>query len=164
MRIAVISDTHIPRRARDLPRGAWDVIATCAEIIHAGDVVDRAFLERLGAAAPLHVVRGNNDRSLQDLPESLTLTRGDVTIAIIHDPGPSRGRRERLRRAFSTRVVVFGHSHVPVVDDDGDLLLLNPGSPTDRRSQPRFTMAVLTVANGEVDATLVDLGLERARS
>jgi hypothetical protein len=59
-------------------------------------------------------------------------------------------------------VVVFGHSHIPVVDDDGDLLMLNPGSPTDRRRMPTFTLATLDLEDGAVAARLVDLGLEHA--
>jgi predicted phosphodiesterase len=61
-------------------------------------------------------------------------------------------------------VVVFGHSHVPVAEDDGELLLLNPGSPTDRRRMPSFTLAVLTLGRRGVDAEIVDLGQERATS
>ncbi len=86
-----------------------------------------------------------------------------MRVGVIHDSGPSSGRRERLRRRWpDVRVAVFGHSHIPVCEDDGDLLLLNPGSPTDRRAMPTFTMAVMTLRRGEVEAAIVDLGLERA--
>jgi predicted phosphodiesterase len=84
---------------------------------------------------------------------------------MVHDAGAAAGRRARLRRWFPTaRVAVFGHSHVPVVEDDGGLLLLNPGSPTDRRRMPTFTLAVLTLEGGHAAAELVDLGQERATS
>lgn len=160
--VAVLGDTHLPRRARDLPPGAWRVIASADLVIHTGDVTEAPLLERIAALRPLHAVRGNNDVALHCLPEELVLTVADVTVAVVHDSGPSRQRRQRLRGRWpDARVVVFGHSHVPVCDDDGVLLLLNPGSPTDRRRMPRFTMALLHVARTAVAAEIVDLGLER---
>jgi uncharacterized protein len=65
---------------------------------------------------------------------------------MIHDSGPKKGRRTRMRRRFpEARVVVFGHSHMPLLEDEDGLLLLNPGSPTDRRRQPEHTFALLRV-------------------
>lgn len=162
-RVAVISDTHMPRRARDLPAGAWRLIDSASLVIHAGDVTERSVLERITAHRPVHAVRGNNDLALPDLPDTLWLDIGGVGVAVVHDSGARIGRRERLARAFpDARVVVFGHSHVPCCEDDGRLLLLNPGSPTDRRSTPTFTMAILELGDGNARAELVDLGLERA--
>jgi uncharacterized protein len=109
-------------------------------------------------------VLGNNDLPLRGLlPEQLHLDIDGTAVAVVHDSGPTEGRRKRLRRLFpDARAVIFGHSHTPVCDDDGGLLLLNPGSPTDRRRQPRFTMATLDCGAGRCAARLVDLGLERA--
>lgn len=165
MRVAVIADTHIPGRARDLPPQAWRAVEAADAVIHAGDVVTPWLLDRLRARSPqVHAVLGNNDTPLRGvLPERLQLDLGGVPVAVVHDSGPAQGRRARLRRMFpQARVVVFGHSHIPICDDDGDLLLLNPGSPTDRRSQPRFTMAALDCNAGQCTAAIVDLGLERA--
>ena len=68
---------------------------------------------------------------------------------MLHDPGPERGRRERLRARFpGARVVCFGHSHLPVCDDRDGLLLLNPGSPTERRRAPWHSYAELTIGPG----------------
>ena len=162
-RVAVLGDTHIPRRARDLPTSAWLLIESSDVVIHTGDVTDGALLERISERRPLHAVRGNNDLQLDELPEHLVLDIDDVRIAVVHDSGPARGRRERLHARWpDARVVAFGHSHIPWCEDDGDLLLLNPGSPTDRRSMPMFTMAVMTVTAGSAQAEIVDLGLERA--
>lgn len=163
--IAVIADTHIPRRARDLPASAWRELERAALVIHAGDLTAPDFLERLrGRSRRLIAVRGNNDRELASLPEQAELTIAGVHIAVVHDSGAAAGRRRRLRALFPhARVIVFGHSHMPVLDDDSDLLLLNPGSPTDRRRMPSFTMASLTVRSGLIDeARILDLGLERA--
>jgi putative phosphoesterase len=166
MRLAVLADTHIPRRARDLPPGAWRVVETADAVLHAGDVVDTALLAALGRERPVWAVLGNNDLPLRGiLPERLELDLDGVPVAMVHDTGPAAGRRARLRRWFpDARVVVFGHSHIPVVEDDGALLLLNPGSPTDRRRMPTFTLAVLTLEAGRPHAELVDLGQERATS
>jgi putative phosphoesterase len=166
MRLAVLADTHIPRRARDLPPSAWRVVEAADAVLHAGDVVEPALLEELGRHRPVWAVLGNNDHVLRGvLPERLELDLEGVPLAMVHDSGPATGRRARLRKWFpGARVVVFGHSHIPVVEDDGELLLLNPGSPTDRRRMPGFTIAVLTLDAGRPRAELVDLGQERATS
>jgi putative phosphoesterase len=111
-------------------------------------------------------VLGNNDHGLRGvLPERLELQLEGVPLAMVHDSGAATGRRTRLRRWFpAARVVVFGHSHIPVADDDGTLLLLNPGSPTDRRRMPGYTVALLTLDAGQVTAEIVDLGQARATS
>jgi uncharacterized protein len=165
MRIAVIADTHIPGRARDLPPTAWRIIDSADAVIHAGDVITPWLLERLRArSSRVHAVLGNNDLPLRSvLPEELHLHLDGVAVAVVHESGASEGRRARMRKRFPhARVVIFGHSHTPVCDDDGVLLLLNPGSPTDRRRQPHFTMATLECSDGRCTAQLVDLGLERA--
>ncbi|GAC1344603.1 MAG: hypothetical protein NVSMB29_18330 [Candidatus Dormibacteria bacterium] len=133
-------------------------------MIHAGDVVNDSLLDRLEAERPLHVVRGNTDAGVRrPMPGRLVLHFQGVEVGVIHDSGPSRGRRARLRAVFpSARVVVYGHSHIPTLDDDGDLLLLNPGSPTDRRRMPSFTLAVLGIAGRGGRARRVDRGLDRA--
>jgi predicted phosphodiesterase len=77
---------------------------------------------------------------------------------MIHDSGPRRGRRARARRRFpDARVLVFGHSHIPFLEDEDGLMLLNPGSPTDRRRQPRHTFALLRAEEGEVWAEILPL-------
>lgn len=165
VRVAVIADTHVPRRAHDLPATAWRHIEQAGVLIHAGDITAPAFLGRLQRGVRrLIVVRGNNDHELSDLGERADATLGGVPMAVVHDAAAPTGRRTRLRAMFPhARVIVFGHSHIPVLDDDGDLLLLNPGSPTDRRRMPSFTMASLTLHAGVIEeARIVDLGLERA--
>ena len=159
MRLAVIADTHVPARARDLPAAAWAIIDGADAVLHAGDIVEPALLDRLRERAPVWAVLGNNDRAFGDtLPERLELELGGVPLAMVHDSGEARDRRARLRRWFpAARVVVFGHSHIPVVEDDGDLLLLNPGSPTDRRRMPSFTLAILTLEPGRPRAEIVEL-------
>jgi putative phosphoesterase len=77
---------------------------------------------------------------------------------MIHDSGRKEGRRRRLKKRFpDARVVVFGHSHVPFLEDEDGLLLLNPGSPTDKRRQPRHTFALLRVEQGRARAEILTL-------
>jgi putative phosphoesterase len=120
--------------------------------------MDPAFLEGLAAYAPVMAVRGNLDPQDLDLPESLEFELAGVRVAMIHDSGPKKGRRSRVRRRFpEARVVVFGHSHIPWLEDEDGLLLLNPGSPTDKRRQPEHTFALLRVEGGEVTAEILAL-------
>jgi uncharacterized protein len=127
-------------------------------ILHAGDLMDPALLDELAAYAPVRAVRGNLDPPGLDLPEALELDVGGISVAMIHNSGRKQGRRRRLRRRFpEARVVIFGHSHIPFLEDEGGLMLLNPGSPTDRRRQPRHTFALLRAQAGRVRAEILPL-------
>jgi putative phosphoesterase len=155
---AVIADTHIPRRARALPENLLPYLERVDLILHAGDLMEPTLLDVLAAYAPTRAVRGNLDPPEVDLPEALGFELGGVRVAMVHDSGPRRGRRSRMRRRFpAARVVVFGHSHIPWLDDEEGLLLLNPGSPTDRRRQPNYTFALLRTEEGGVTAEIVVL-------
>ena len=154
----VIADTHLPRRARTLPEGLVPHLQRADLILHAGDLMDPALLEGLAAYAPTRAVRGNLDPPEVGLPETLEFEFGGARVAIIHDSGTKRGRRSRMQRRFpGARVVVFGHSHIPWLEDQNGLLLLNPGSPTDRRKQPTHTFGLLRLEDGEVAAEILAL-------
>lgn len=154
----VIADTHIPHRARALPLALIPHLERADLIVHAGDLMDPAVLDELAAHAPVRAVRGNLDPPEAALPETLEFELGGVEVAVIHDSGPKKGRWNRMRRRFpDARVVVFGHSHIPWLEDEGGLLLLNPGSPTDRRRQPEYTFALLRAEAGEVEAGILTL-------
>jgi putative phosphoesterase len=127
-------------------------------VLHAGDLMEASLLDELALYAPVCAVKGNMDPPDLDLPETLELDFGGVRIAMVHDSGRKEGRRKRLARRFpSVRVVVFGHSHIPFLEDEDDLLLLNPGSPTNKRRQPRHTFALLWAEEGVVRAEFVVL-------
>ncbi len=152
----VIADTHMPRRARALPEGLIPHLERADLILHAGDLMDPALLDELTEYAPVRAVRGNLDPP--DLPETLEFGFGGIGVAMIHDSGRRQGRRRRLRRRFpEARVVIFGHSHIPFLEDACGLMLLNPGSPTDRRRQPRHTFALLHARAGRVRAEILPL-------
>ncbi len=152
--VAVLADTHIRRGGRrHLPSTAYAVLERADVILHGGDVVDQGLLTELGDLAPTHAVLGNNDGDLGGvLPGTMVLDLAGVSVAMVHDSGPRRGREARLWRQFPTAdVVVFGHSHDPVdAVGLGRQRLFNPGSPTERRRQPSHTMGWLSLADGRV--------------
>ncbi|MCA2213250.1 metallophosphoesterase family protein [Jidongwangia harbinensis] len=160
MRLLLMSDTHVPKRARDLPAPLWAAVDAADVVIHAGDWVDVPLLDALSArAAHLVAVYGNNDgpELRARLPEIARVTLDGVQIAVVHETGPSTGRDARCAARFpDTDVLVFGHSHIPwdSVAPTG-LRLLNPGSPTDRRRQPHATYQTATIIGG----TLQDVQL-----
>jgi putative phosphoesterase len=158
--IAVISDTHMPRGARRLP---VEHLEGADVILHAGDLMERSVLEALQALGPpVHAVRGNVDSAwLQArLPLQRTLEFEGVRIGMLHDAGPAAGRLERLRRRFpDEHAVIFGHSHIPLHETAPDgFQIFNPGSPTEKRRQPRHTMGLAHIRDGRVTFEVVDLG------
>ena len=158
MLVAVLADTHIPRRAQSLPEGLLPHLEEVDIILHAGDLMDPALLATLATYAPVKAVQGNLDPPDAGLPETLEFELDGVRIAMIHDSGPKKGRRNRMRRRFpEARVIVFGHSHVPWLEDEDRLLLLNPGSPTDKRRQSEYTFALLSVESGDLRAEVLEL-------
>ena len=162
MHLLLIADTHLPRRARDLPAKVWEEVARADVVLHAGDWVEAPLLDELGARANrLVACWGNNDGEelRRRLPERADVVLGGVRVTVVHETGAASGRDRRMARAYpDTDVLVFGHSHIPW-DTTGPtgLRLLNPGSPTDRRRQPFCTYMTATVDAG----TLSDVQLRR---
>jgi putative phosphoesterase len=151
--LAVISDTHLPRGRRRLPDACVERMRTADAILHAGDLMELEVLELLQSLGPpVHAVRGNVDSSelIVRLPPHRVVIAGGVRIAMLHDAGPKTGRLNRLRRRFpDADAVVFGHSHIPLHEVSGDgFQIFNPGSPTDRRREPRHTMGIARVGEG----------------
>jgi len=152
--VVVLADTHIRNGStRRLPPEVYAALEQADLVLHAGDVVSGALLEELGTFAPTLAVLGNNDTDLVGaLPEERVFAVDGYRIAMLHDSGTRKGRESRLRRRFPTAdLVVFGHSHIPVdaAGLDGQWLL-NPGSPTERRSQPDHTFGRLRIDGGRL--------------
>jgi len=162
MRIAVISDTHMPRGQRALPARCVEELRAADLILHAGDFMRLEVLEMLqGLGPPVHGVQGNvDDEGLRRrLPLSRTVEAGGARIGMIHDAGPRTGRLARMRARFKDAdAVIFGHSHLPLHEqsDDG-FQIFNPGSPTERRSAPGHTMGIATVEQGRLHFELLPL-------
>jgi putative phosphoesterase len=160
VRLAVVSDTHLPRGTRELPARLAAECRAADLILHAGDFTALTVLVELELLGPVAAVCGNCDDEglVAHLPVERVVEAGGARFGMVHDSGPADGRAARMRARFPTcRAVVFGHSHLPVIDHVGDLLLLNPGSALERRRAPTCTMALVDVADGRIDARLIDL-------
>ncbi|HJU36979.1 MAG TPA: metallophosphoesterase family protein [Gaiellaceae bacterium] len=161
MLVAVIADTHMPRGGRRLPDGCLERLRAADLILHAGDVVAEPVFEELAALGPpVHAVHGNMDEPAlcERLPETLVVDVGGLEIGMTHDPGPRAGREERLAVRFpGCAAVVYGHTHEPQVSRSGDVWILNPGSPTERRRAPAHSMLMLEVADGRISPQLIPL-------
>ena len=160
MRLVLLTDTHLPTRARSLPDVVWDAVTSADVVVHAGDWVAVELLDALEAAGPSVVgVWGNNDgpELRRRLPEIARVELDGLRLAVTHETGPSKGREARCDRLVpDADVLVFGHSHIPwdSVTPSG-MRLLNPGSPTDRRAQPTGTWMSAEIAEGRlVEVTL----------
>jgi putative phosphoesterase len=145
--IAVVADTHMPKGRRRLPDECVEKIRAAEAVIHAGDFSAVSVLSELEALCPVVLgVYGNVDEPAlwRRLPETQAVEVGRRTVAVVHDAGPKQGRLARLRSRFpEADAVVFGHSHLPLHEEEGGFQIFNPGSPTERRRAPRPSMGLL---------------------
>ncbi len=152
--VLLMTDTHLPKRAKDLPVPLWEAVERADLVVHAGDWVDAPTLDALEArSARLLACWGNNDgpELRARLPEVARATIEGVRIAVVHETGGRERREERMRATYpDVDLLVFGHSHIPWDTAHDGLRLLNPGSPTDRRRQPDFTWMTLRLEDGGV--------------
>ncbi|MEV1294791.1 metallophosphoesterase [Pseudonocardia sp. NPDC049635] len=153
--LLLISDTHLPARAKDLPGPVWSAVDAADVVVHAGDWCVPELLDRLTErASRLVACWGNNDGAelRARLSETARVVIDGVRVAVTHETGARQGRERRALRAHpDTDLLVFGHSHIPWDSTAGGLRLLNPGSPTDRRRMPTHTWMTLTLDGGRVD-------------
>lgn len=160
MKLLLIADTHVPKRARDLPAQVWDEVEAADVVVHAGDWVIPELLDELEArAARLVACWGNNDGAAlrARLPERADAVLGGLRFTVVHETGAAAGREARMSRLYpDTDVLVFGHSHIPWdTTTQSGLRLLNPGSPTDRRRQPFCTYLTTSVEDGALTDVLL---------
>lgn len=155
-RLLLLADTHLPKRARELPAEVWRAVEDADLVVHAGDWVEEPLLDDLEVRSRrLLAVHGNNDGPAlrRRLPEVARADVDGVRLAVVHETGPATGREARCDEAFpDDDVLVFGHSHIPWdTTTPAGLRLLNPGSPTDRRRQPFCTYMTARVSAGRLE-------------
>ncbi|MDQ3513613.1 MAG: metallophosphatase family protein [Chloroflexota bacterium] len=161
--IGVVSDTHVMRHGvRRLPPEVTDLFRRFGVglIVHAGDVNTGAVLDALAEVAPVIAVTGNNDDRdlmvLLDREERFTV--GPHRFVLVHGHGGRSARSEARRLAGDADCVVYGHSHVPMIEKEDETILFNPGSATDRRWQEEFSVGLLTVTAETILPELVLYG------
>ena len=152
MRIGLISDTHGLVRPEAL--AALDGVEM---ILHAGDVGRLSVLRELGGIAPVHAVYGNVDDPILGLPQALDLTLDGVRIHVSHGHELGSPRPASLLHRYSADVIVFGHTHKPLVERHARTLVVNPGAAGPRRFNLKPSVGLLTLKNGEAAATIVEL-------
>ncbi|HVX32104.1 MAG TPA: metallophosphoesterase family protein [Solirubrobacterales bacterium] len=151
--IAVLADTHMPKGGRTLPERCVELLREAEATLHAGDFFGLDTLREIEALCPgpVHAVRGNVDEAVlrRLLPETIEVGLAGARVAMVHDAGPSKGRLRRMRRRFpAADAVVFGHSHLPLHEEEDGFQIFNPGSPTERRRSPHHSIGLLRVESG----------------
>jgi putative phosphoesterase len=157
LRVVCLSDTHLRRRG-GLPSWCRNRLAGADLIVHAGDVVATVVFEELARFARLEAVAGNMDEMALKgrLPIRQIAEVGGTRIGLVHDPGPVQERARRLAATFpNCDAIVFGHTHVPVIERLDRCLILNPGSPTSPRSNLGATLIELTIVDGKIEPAIV---------
>jgi uncharacterized protein len=158
-KIGVISDTHIPTRAKFLPQPAVETLKGTDFIIHCGDVVSKEVLLELGLTSPVYAVKGNMDPDELDLPdERILLINSKLIICVAHGSGPPFDIKQRLFRKFKKYdpfMIIYGHTHVPENDTYNGILVFNPGSCTYGKSNN--SIGILTVSNDMITGKIITL-------
>ncbi|HHV63976.1 MAG TPA: metallophosphoesterase family protein [Peptococcaceae bacterium] len=154
MKIGILSDTHI-RKGRTLASFVWGELEDVDYILHAGDLVTPSLLNDLALLAPVVAVQGNCDWGVDHLPEKVITTFGNINVGLTH--GYLGSGWSTPERAFNTfqgdqvDIIIFGHSHIPYKSFKDGVLLFNPGSPTEKRGQPHYSLGIMTIEDGFFD-------------
>jgi len=161
MLIGLISDTHIPDRAKVLPTKVLEAFNDVELILHAGDLTSPRVIEELEEIAPVMAVQGNMDRANGiDLPKAKVIEAEGLRIGVIHGEVYPRADSDQLiylAKELDVDILVSGHSHQPKIEQNHGVLLLNPGSPIVPRLADR-TVMLLEINNKQVDVEIVKIG------
>lgn len=161
--VGLISDTHVPARAREIPKRVFEIFEKADFIIHAGDLVDLLVIDKLEQLAPVLAVYGNMDgpEIRGKLPKINSVKVLDWKIGVMHDPGTlfGMGKMREIAQQNSFKVFVYGHTHHPNIKWEGDTLFINPGSPTN--PLPPFvskpTVALLKVTKENILPEIIQI-------
>ncbi|SHJ05755.1 hypothetical protein SAMN02745975_01199 [Geosporobacter subterraneus DSM 17957] len=148
IKAVVISDTHIKKLGKPLPKPLQDHLADADAIFHCGDIIDEDFLGELEKFGPVYAVRGNGDfiGAVANLPEKRIIEIGGYKIGILHGHGDKGKTVDRASNAFreeAVDIILFGHSHQPMLQAKSGVLMLNPGSPTTKRREKQYSFIIL---------------------
>lgn len=162
MKIGVISDTHIPDRAKDIPLEILEEFKNADMVIHAGDLVELRVLDRIKTVCPnIKAVWGNMDpyEVRSKLPEKEIINLGKYKLGLMHGWGPPINLIETLSSAFkndAVDIIVFGHSHFGINEKRGNIRFFNPGSPTDKIFSAYNSYGIIEI-NDEIKAKIIKL-------
>jgi putative phosphoesterase len=161
--VGLISDTHIPARARSIPKEVFKIFENADFIVHAGDLVELSVIDELEQIAPVLVVYGNMDgpEIREKVPKINSFNFFDWKIGVMHDPGALFGIR-KMREIAEQKgfdVLVYGHTHNSHVKWEGDTLFINPGSPTN--PIPPFivkpSVALLKITKEKIEPEIIQI-------
>ncbi|QWU17476.1 hypothetical protein SAMN04487895_104120 [Paenibacillus sophorae] len=159
MKVGVVSDTHMTRAGKKLPKALIEGLAGVELILHLGDWVDMEVYDELSALAPVDGIAGNNDGQdiVKRFGERKIVTVAGARIGMVHghQPYTGRGTDGNALRAFageSLDCILFGHSHQPLMRSENGILLFNPGSPTDKRREKLYSFGLLDIEEGKIEA------------
>lgn len=160
MRILVLSDTHIPVAAHDLPQAVYDAARDADMIFHAGDFIEMRLLDKLRSIKEVKAVRGNMDsRELcMQLNSKEVVTIGKFKIGLTHGYGAPSEILNTVRKEFDRiDCLVFGHSHAAVNMRKDGILYFNPGSPTDKIFASKNSYGILEITDKRIEGKIVEL-------
>jgi putative phosphoesterase len=150
--IGLVSDTH--GLIRD---GLFEALAGVSRILHAGDVGGRPVLDALGVIAPVLAVYGNVDPFDGVSPESVDIEEGGLSIHVSHGHELGSPVPAKLLKRYTADIIVFGHTHRPLVERHGERLVVNPGAAGPRRFDIQPSVGILRIANGKAEAEIVPI-------
>ena len=154
MRVGLISDTHSLLRPEALA-----ALHGVELVLHAGDVGSYSVLRELGGIAPVHAVYGNTDDPILGLPPQLELTLAGLRVHVSHGHELGSPTPAVLVRAYAADVIVYGHTHRPLIETRGRTLVVNPGGAGPRRFNLKPSVAVLTIEGARASAELIELAV-----
>ncbi|OKP84032.1 phosphodiesterase [Paenibacillus helianthi] len=159
MKVGVVSDTHLSSRAKGLPSVLMEEFSKVDIILHLGDWVSLEIYDLLAELAPVEGIAGNNDGGeiIKRFGERKVVTLEGKRIGMIHGHAPysRKGTDGNALLAFEGEQVdciLFGHSHQPLLRQEGEILLFNPGSPTDKRREKQYSFGLLDIEEGKISA------------
>lgn len=159
MKVGVVSDTHMTRMAKKLPKALKEGLKGVELILHLGDWVDMEIYNELCVLAPVEGIAGNNDGPdiVSRFGERKILTLAGARIGMVHGhyPYSGRGTDGNALKAFAGETldcILFGHSHQPLLRRENGVLLFNPGSPTDKRREKLYSFGILEIEEGKIEA------------